>query len=129
MAFRGRTDGSPPPPQAVGAANDWVLRMLAISAPEKMVGGCSPGECGGNQAHVRSSTLTRGQCGAENLGKIAVSQIHPGKRGKRKRTASMDIEGLSAPPSPVVKLRSITKGALRGDVIKKVFVRLLEPSL
>lgn len=69
-----------------------------------------------------------GLCGAENLGEIAVSQIHPGKWGKRKRTASMDIEGLSAPPSPGAKLRLITKGALR-DVMKKVFVRFLEPSL
>lgn len=34
---------------------------------------------------------------AENLGETAVCQIHPGKRGKRKRTVSMDIEGLSCP--------------------------------
>lgn len=39
VAFRGRMDGSPPPPQTVGAANDCVLTMLAISAHEKVVGG------------------------------------------------------------------------------------------
>ena len=32
-------DGSPPPPQTVGAANDWLLMMLAISTHKKMVGG------------------------------------------------------------------------------------------
>lgn len=116
LAFRvGRTDGSPPP-HTVGAANDWVLMMLAISAPGLLTRGMQ-----GNRAHTQQQA-EGGLCAAENLGKVAVSQVCP----KRERMASTDSGGLSAAPSPVAQLRLITKGALRVGVTTK-FCEGLDP--
>ena len=63
---------------------------------------------GGNRAHIQRSKQIGGVCGAGNLGKATVSWICPEKLGKRKGRASVDIEGLSAAPSPLVKLELIT---------------------
>lgn len=80
----------PPPPQTVGAANDWVLMMLAISAQEKMVGGCSPGECGREQSTCSEQQADRRRVRCREPGKshhlLDVSReiVEEGKDGFRR---------------------------------------------
>lgn len=67
----------------MGAANDWVLMMLAIRAHENMVRGPAHQGCvGGSKAHTRSSKQSVFVC--RGLRKRAtVSWIRPEKLGKR----------------------------------------------
>lgn len=54
-------------------------------------------------AHIHSSKQMGGVCGAENLGRVAISRICPEKPGKRERMASVDDEDLCAAPGPLAK--------------------------
>lgn len=65
---------------------------------------------GGDRAHIRSGTQMGGMCGAESLGRAAVSRICPEKLGKREGWFLCDTEGLPAAPSPLAKLGLITEG-------------------
>lgn len=84
---------------------------------------------GGNRAHIHSSKQMGGMCGAENLGRVAVSRICPEKLGKREGWSLCDTEGLSASLPPTGKIEVNHRGGAVRKMSLKRCVRILEPSL
>lgn len=125
--------GAPPPPpepQTVGAANDWVLMMLAISTHRKMVGGCSPGGRGREQStHAEQQANLWSVWGTEPRDSSYLA-VCPKTLG----TAGKDVFSRHQDPfcGTLLKLGLIKESSQRGCSEKmppkKLFVRVLEPS-
>ena len=75
--------GTRPYPQTVGAANDWVLMMLAIRAHEKMVRGLLARDMREATEHTFGAANSRCVCVQGAREESAVSWIRPEKLGTR----------------------------------------------
>lgn len=123
--------GAHPYPQTVGAANDWVLTMLAIRAHEKMVRGLLA-RAMWEATHSEQQTVGVFVC--REPGKRALSLGFVQRNWGRGERGLCGHGGYlchsPSPPSLLAKLELITdfSEALGGDVVKMVLVRVLEPS-
>lgn len=97
--------GAHPYPQTVGAANDWVLMMLAIRAHEKMVRRLLARDMWEAMEHTFRAANSRCVCVQGAREESAVSWICPEKLGKRGGRALWTRRvSLPQPISPKIRV-------------------------